>query len=810
MTDNNKTLTPKLKLSVNKSKKLTLGAKTTGNKLGIPKQNVVSGKKTITVEVKKNKFRPNTNRNANYQGQNNTNNARGGLSRSEMNSRMQALKAASGKSENIRANPLSWQQKPDSKPTTGAVEAEANVNLPTNNEFDLQKTPARHRDKAKDKEAKKTTNFSGKSTVNSDSEREKAPAKEIKNQRGRGEELRRQSSKININALNLVEEEQERVRSLASIKRQRQKIKREQAQPTEKIYREVTLPETITVQELASRMTERATDVIKELMKLGVLAKANQIIDADTAEVVIETMGHTAVRVADSDVENLIADIDDQSESLKPRPPVVTIMGHVDHGKTSLLDALRQTSIASGEAGGITQHIGAYQVDLGKKQLVTFLDTPGHKAFTAMRARGAGATDVVILVVAADDGIMAQTKEAISHAKAAKAPIIVAINKIDRPQADINRVKNELLVHELIPEDMGGDVMVVPVSAKERTNLNQLLETILLQAEIMELKANPERVARGVVIESRLDSGRGNVATVLIQKGSLAKDDIVVAGGAYGKVRLMLSDQGRQLDKAGPSQPVEIVGLNGTPDAGEIFAVVDTEKKARDIVEYRQEEALKQKSIVSKKANSLEDLFAAQHGQAQKQLTVVIKADVQGSIEAITSSLQKLGNEQITVNVLHTAVGGINESDVTLSSASNAIIVGFNVRPIPAARKAAEAAGVDIRYYSIIYDLIDDIKAAMSGMLSPIEKLKYIGSAEIRQVFSISRVGKVAGCYVTDGIIKRGCNIKLLRDNVVVCENTLKTLRRFKDDVKEVKSNFECGIVIDNYDDIKVGDTIEA
>ncbi len=602
-----------------------------------------------------------------------------------------------------------------------------------------------------------------------------------------------------------------KTRSLASIKRAREKERRKHEEvKQEKIYREVTIPEIITVSDLASRMTERVADVIKELMKLGMIVNATQTIDADTAELVVSTMGHTFKRTQESDIENILQTEPDIEESLKSRAPVVTVMGHVDHGKTSLLDALKSTDVAASEAGGITQHIGAYRVTMSSGHSITFLDTPGHEAFTEMRSRGAKVTDIVVLVVAADDGIMAQTIEAINHAKAANVPIIVAVNKIDKPGADISRVKNELLQHELVPEDLGGDIIVVPVSALKRTNLDKLEEAILLVAEMAELKANPDAPASGAVVESKIDKGKGVIATLLVQRGTLRVGDLVVAGTGFGKIKRMLDDKGRDVAECSPSMPVEIWGLDKAPLAGETFAAVQTEKQARDITEYRSRLAIDKKAAHVKKS-SLEELFLKATGEGGvKELPIIIKGDVQGSIEAIASSLTKLDHPEVRVRILHTAVGGITESDVALANASNALIFGFNVRASSQAALQADRESVDVRYYSIIYNLIDDVKAIMSGMLSPIIREIYLGSVSVREVFNITKVGKVAGSYVTKGIIKRGAGMRLLRDNIVIHEGKLKTLKRFKEDVKEVRENYECGIAFENYEDIKVGDAVEV
>ena len=624
----------------------------------------------------------------------------------------------------------------------------------------------------------------------------------------RGEQ-RRRSGKLSINdALN----DSERQRSLASVRRQREREKQRQMganQERHKVVRDVVIPETITVQELANRMAERGTDVIKALMRMGVMATINQPIDADTAELVVSEFGHNMRRVAESDVEFSIRREADAPEATQSRAPVVTIMGHVDHGKTSLLDALRKTDVAAREAGGITQHIGAYQVNLPSGQRITFLDTPGHEAFTAMRARGANVTDLVVLVVAADDGIMAQTVEAITHAKAAKVPIIVAVNKMDKPGANPQRVHQELLQHELVVEDLGGDVLCVNVSAKEGTNLDKLEEAILLQAEILDLKSNPDRQAEGTIVEARVERGRGSVATVLIQRGTLKVGDVFVAGAEWGRVRALLDDKGNQIEQAGPSAPVEVLGLNGTPQAGDEFIVVDNENQARDIAEYRQAK-LRQQNAATSGRGTLEQMFTQLAEGGKKELAVIIKSDVQGSTEAIRASLEKLENDEVAVRVLQAGVGAFNESDVTLAKASNALMIGFNVRANPQARDLARRDGVEMRYYSIIYNVVDDAKALLTGMLSPVVRETHIGNAEIREVFNITKVGKVAGCMVTEGMVKRGAKVRLLRDNVVVHEGTLKTLRRFKDEVREVNNGYECGMAFENYDDIRAGDVIEC
>ncbi|HRJ61672.1 MAG TPA: translation initiation factor IF-2, partial [Azospirillaceae bacterium] len=592
---------------------------------------------------------------------------------------------------------------------------------------------------------------------------------------------------------------------------EKERLRQMSRQEQTKVTRDVVLPEVITVQELANRMAERGADVIKSLMRMGVMATINQTIDADTAELVIAEFGHRVRRVADSDVEIGLRVADDDDNTLLPRAPVVTIMGHVDHGKTSLLDALRQTDVVSGEAGGITQHIGAYQVTLASGGKITFIDTPGHAAFTEMRARGANVTDVVVLVVAANDGVMPQTIEAIHHAKAAKVPIIVAINKIDLPDAKPDRVRQELLQHDLVVESLGGDVQEIHVSAKAKRNLDKLEEAILLQAEILELRANPTRAGEGVVVEAKLERGRGSVATVLVQRGTLKVGDVFVTGSEWGRVRALVNDRGQNVDQATPATPVEVLGLNGTPLAGDDFTVVDSEARAREIADFRQRKKREAANAASARG-SLQDMFQRIQAGEAKELPVVIKGDVQGSIEAISTSLEKItqDNAEVKVRVLHASVGAINESDVTLANASNAMIIGFNVRANPQARDMAKRDGVEIRYYSIIYNVIDDVKQALTGLLAPTLRENFIGYATIREVFNITKVGKVAGCIITQGQVKRGAGVRLLRDNVVIHEGTLKTLKRFKDEVKEVREGYECGMAFENYDNIQAGDVIEA
>jgi translation initiation factor IF-2 len=604
-----------------------------------------------------------------------------------------------------------------------------------------------------------------------------------------------------------------RERSIASFRRRTQRLKGHASnEPKERLIREVIIPEAITIQELANRMSERAVDVIRLLMKQGAMHKITDVIDADTAQLIAEEMGHTVKRVAASDVEEGLFDVVDDSTDTEPRSPVVTVMGHVDHGKTSLLDALRHANVVSGEAGGITQHIGAYQVtspESGKK--ITFIDTPGHAAFTAMRARGAKVTDIVVLVVAADDGVMPQTVEAINHAKAAKVPMIVAINKIDKPDARPERVRTELLQHEVQVESLGGDVVDVEVSAKNKTNLDRLLEMIALQADILELKTNSQRPAEGTVIEAKLDRGRGPVATVLVQRGTLRVGDIVVAGAEMGRVRALISDQGETVEEAGPAVPVEVLGFNGPPEAGDRLAVVENEARARQITSYRAHQKRENAAAsISGMRGSLEQMMSQLKTSGRKEFPLIVKADVQGSLEAILGSLEKLGTDEVAARILHAGVGGISESDVTLAEGFNAAIIGFSVRANKEAAAAAKRNGIEIRYYNIIYDLVDDVKKAMSGLLAPTLRETMLGNAQILEIFNISKVGKVAGCRVTDGTVERGANVRLIRDNVVVHEGKLSTLKRFKDEVKEVQAGQECGMAFESYHDMRVGDVIEC
>lgn len=636
---------------------------------------------------------------------------------------------------------------------------------------------------------------------------QKTPARTPRNRRG---------GRITVTQALNHDADRDRGPSLAAQRRAREKA-RMLAQgfnePTEKTVREVVLPETITVQELSNRMAEPGGEVVKALMKMGVMATINQSIDADTAELLVDEFGHTVKRVTDADIEIGLEGAEDNDADLVKRPPVVTIMGHVDHGKTSLLDALRSTDVAAGEAGGITQHVAAYQIQMASEEKITFLDTPGHAAFTEMRARGANVTDICVIVVAANDSVMPQTVEAINHAKAAGVPIIVAINKIDLPEADTMKVKTQLLQHEVIVEELSGDVQCVEISAKHRTNLDKLEEAIILQSEVLELKSNPNREATAAVVESKMEKGRGSVATVLVQNGTLRVGDIFVVGAEFGRVRALIDDRGQNVKEAEPGKPVEILGLNGTPSAGDVLNVVDDEARAREVAEYRQRVKKDKKSAAAVKGRTTMEQLLEQREEGEKTtLPVIIKADVHGSVEAIAGSLEKMveENEGIAIQVLHTGVGGITESDVTLAKASGCLIIGFNVRANAQARELSSRESIDMRYYNVIYNVIDDVKAIMSGMLSPNIREEYIGQAKILQVFNITKVGKVAGCVIETGAVRRGNKVRLLRDDVVIHEGMLKTLQRFKDEVDEVKEGTECGMAFENYEDIKAGDQIEC
>ena len=623
----------------------------------------------------------------------------------------------------------------------------------------------------------------------------------------RGFEEKRQGKMTIARAL---DSDNVRVRSLASIKRRREKARMQADQtPAVKQFREVTIPDTITVSELANRMTEKTADVVRELMKNGIMATATEVIDAETAELITTEFGHKPKRISESDVELDLEIQESDPKNMVSRPPIVTIMGHVDHGKTSLLDALRQSKVVDTEAGGITQHIGAYQITTKSNSKISFIDTPGHEAFTEMRARGANVTDIVILVVAADDGIKPQTIEAIKHAKAASCPIIVAVNKCDKPEANPKKVRTELLQHEIIPEEMGGDIQCIDVSAKNKEGLDNLIDALELQAELMELKSDPTITANGVVIEAKVEKGKGSVITMLVKAGTLNVGDILVVGSESGKVRALLNDLGMRVKSAGPSTPVEVLGLSGTPMAGDLAHVVESESRAREIAEYRSRK-YKQKEARLTARGSVEQMLANIQAGEQSELPVIIKTDVHGSLEAIKVALDKLGNSSVKVKILSGGVGAISESDITLASASSALVLAFNVRAIPQARELSRRDNVEIRYHSIIYELIEDAKLALTGMLDPDLQESFIGYAEIRQVFSVSKVGKIAGCYVTEGIVKKGCSFRLLRDNTVIHQGMLKTLRRFKDEVKEVREGTECGMGFENYNDIQEGDVMEC
>jgi len=816
-------------LSLGSKGTLSLKGKPAGNS-GLVQQSFSGGRsKTVAVEVRRRRggeAQATTQQTQNSETDN-KNDPFAGLTPMEKEARLRALEAAKNAS-NQKKSALPPRAEPKKKEEPG----EQRKTLRQKEMEELQRQQAEQQAKAdelraqQEAESEKRRKDLGQKFAAKEggddglSMREKLKRSEEKKKKSRAAPDQWSGGKITVAQALAGESEFERMPSLASQKRARQKqnLKDSNFQaPTEKQVREVIVPETITVQELSNRMAEKAGDVVKALMKMGVMATINQAIDADTAELIVEEFGHKITRVTEADVEMDMVGGDDDAKDLKARPPVVTIMGHVDHGKTSLLDAMRRANVVAGEAGGITQHIGAYQVTLEggdhDGQKITFLDTPGHAAFTEMRARGANVTDIVIIVVSAADSIMPQTIEAISHAKAANVPIIIAVNKIDLPEADPYKVKTDLLQHEVMIEEMGGEVLCVEVSAKNKINLDGLQEAIMLQAEMMDdITANPDRKAEGRVIEAKMEKGRGSVATVLIQRGTLKKGDIFVSGSEWGRVRAIIDDQGQQIQQAIPGQPVEVLGLNGTPLAGDDFAVVTDEAKAREIVEYRERKKLEAKSMASS-AGGFEALFAKAKEEGVKTvLPVLIKADVQGSVEAIIGSLAKIAeeNEEVDVQVLHSGVGGITESDVTLATASNALIVGFNVRANAQARDLAQKNSVRMDYYSIIYNVIDDVKAMLSGMLSPNLREELIGYAEIRQVFNITKVGKVAGCMITNGFVKRGSKVRLLRDDVVIHEGMLKTLKRHKDEVKEVKEGMECGMAFERYDDIKEGDMIEC
>jgi translation initiation factor IF-2 len=752
----------------------------------------------------------------------------GGLSSDEMDARRRALEAARERSEmEERERARLEALKPPPPPAEEAKPEVAEVAPPpaepqavgeTAAPATAEKAPARPAEKvAKPGEALRRPEIVNKRPTRSlevepegeeDTRAKKKGAKPAKSPT-KGAEERRERIKLTIN--NAFDEAQ-RERSLASLRRRREREKLRQAgvvQQRDKVMREVIIPEVITIQELANRMTERAVDVIKLLMAQGAMHKINDVIDADTAELIVQEFGHTPKRVSEADVEEGFIGKTDSDEQQLSRAPVVTIMGHVDHGKTSLLDAIRQTDVAAGEAGGITQHIGAYQVSTPGGQRITFIDTPGHEAFTAMRARGAKVTDIVVLVVAADDGVMPQTVEAINHAKAARVPLIVAINKIDKPDADPNRVRTDLLQHEVIVESMSGETLEVELSALKKIGLDKLLEAIQLQAELLDLKANPDRSAEGVVIEAKLERGRGPVGTVLVQRGTLKVGDIIVAGSAWGRVRALIDDRGEPATTAGPSVPVEILGFDSAPEAGDPFAVVESEARAREITDYRTRKR-RQTLGSAGSARTLEQMMQQLKEAGRKEFPLLVKGDVQGSVEAIAGALRKIGNDEVEARLVHSGVGGVTESDIALANASKAVVIGFNVRANAQAKMLADQSGVEIRYYNIIYDLIDDVKAAMSGLLPPTLREVFLGNAQVLEVFNISKVGKVAGCRVTEGKVERGAKVRLIRDNVVIHEGTLSTLKRFKDEVREVPAGQECGMAFANYQDIRVGDVIEC
>ena len=746
-----------------------------------------------------------------------------GVTDAEMERRMKALQAAKAREAEEKSERIAEEQTRQEERDRKIAEQEAKEKEQRDAESQARKKADEERAKIEAEELAKQAALNAPvpkgdpDTVLKDqknplsAQRKKTRAdepSERRNTKGR-EGFGRRSGKLTISQA--LEGEGGRQKSMAAMKRKQERARQKamgQMQEREKVVRDVQVPEAIVVSELANRMAERVAEVVKSLMKMGMMVTQNEVIDADTAELIVEEFGHKVVRVSDADVEDVINEVTDAETDLKPRPAVVTIMGHVDHGKTSLLDAIRDTKVTAGEAGGITQHIGAYQVETKRGDVISFLDTPGHAAFTSMRSRGAQVTDIVVLVVAADDAVMPQTVEAINHAKAANVPIIVAINKIDRAEANSDKVRTDLLQHEVIVEKLSGEVQDVEVSAINGTGLDELLEAIALQAEILELTANPERAAQGAVIEAQLDVGRGPVATVLVQRGTLQQGDIFVVGEQWGKVRALINDQGKRVETAGPSVPVEVLGLNGTPEAGDVLNVVETEAQAREIADYRIAVAKEKRATAG--ASTLEQMMAkAKEDENVSELQILVKADVQGSAEAIVQAMEKIGNEEVRVRVLHYGVGAITNTDVSLAEASNAPVIGFNVRANASARQVASQKGVEVRYYSVIYDLVDDVKAAASGLLSAEIRENFIGYAQIKEVFKVSGVGKVAGCIVTEGVARRSAGVRLLRDNVVIHEGTLKTLKRFKDEVPEVQSGQECGMAFENYEDIRNDDVIE-
>jgi len=745
-----------------------------------------------------------------------------GISDAEMARRMKALAAAKAREaeekardeERARRRAAAEEKEREEKERADRAKAKAEEDERKKLEAEEAKTRAKapKTDQAADPAAAQAAERSTGGKPSAAPRKQERDQRQAKPAKGRaGDASGRRSGKLTL-AQATSGRDGGRQRSMASMRRKQERARQKAmggSVEREKVFREVSVPEAITVQELANRMTERVADVVKALMNMGMMVTQNQTIDADTAELIIEEFGHTILRVSDADVEDVIDKIEDKDEDLEPRAPVITIMGHVDHGKTSLLDAIRRTKVTAGEAGGITQHIGAYQVKTDDGTLLSFLDTPGHAAFTSMRARGAQVTDIVVLVVAADDAVMPQTIEAINHAKAAEVPMIIAINKIDLPAANPDKVRTDLLQHEVIVEKMSGEVQDVEVSAETGQGLDELLEAIAMQAEMLELKANPNRAAQGAVIEAQLDVGRGPVATVLVQTGTLRQGDIFVAGEQYGKVRALVNDTGDRVKAAGPSQPVEVLGLNGTPEAGDVLNVVETEAQAREIAEYRAQAAKDKRAAIGAAVTLEQMMDKAKADENVAELPILVKADVQGSAEAIVQAMAKIGNDEVRVRVLHYGVGAITETDIGLAEASGSPVIGFNVRANTTARNTANQKGVEIRYYSVIYDLVDDVKAAASGLLSAEVRENFIGYAEIREVFKVSNVGKVAGCLVTEGVARRSAGVRLLRDNVVIHEGTLKTLKRFKDEVAEVQSGQECGMAFENYDDIRAGDVIE-
>ncbi len=805
--------------------KKTLGLRGTGARPGNVKQSFSHGRtKNVVVETKRKRVvvpKPGAAKSAGAGAAGGDPSRRpAGISDAEMERRLKAVQAAKAREVEEAAERAAKEKAREEERERRRAEIEAKEREEKEREEGLKAKAEEEARKAAEAEAAAQAAAAAPAESAKPAQRQtqqpaSAPRKqdrerEQRNNRGKGDDGRR-SGKLTLNQA-LSGGEGGRQRSMAAMKRKQERARQKAMGGTverEKVIRTVNLPEAIVVSELAVRMSERVGDVVKSLMQMGMMVTQNQTIDADTAELIIEEFGHTVQRVSDADVEDVIKEVIDDEKDLETRPPVITIMGHVDHGKTSLLDAIRDAKVVAGEAGGITQHIGAYQVKTESGALLSFLDTPGHAAFTSMRSRGAQVTDIVVLVVAADDAVMPQTIEAINHAKAAEVPMIVAINKIDKPAANADKVRTDLLQHEVIVEKMSGEVQDVEVSAITGQGLDELLEAIALQSELLELKANPDRAAQGAVIEAQLDVGRGPVATVLVQTGTLRQGDIFVVGEQYGKVRALINDKGERVKEAGPSVPVEVLGLNGTPEAGDVLNVTETEAQAREIAEYR-EKAAKDKRAAAGAATTLEQLMAnAKADENVSELPILVKADVQGSAEAIVQAMEKIGNDEVRVRVLHSGVGAITETDVGLAEASGSPIMGFNVRANTPARNSANQKGVEIRYYSVIYDLVDDVKAAASGLLSAEIRENFIGYAEIKEVFKVSGVGKVAGCLVTEGVARRSAGVRLLRDNVVIHEGTLKTLKRFKDEVPEVQSGQECGMAFENYDDIRAQDVIE-